>query len=309
MQPDSSIAALSFGCLSKKPDIRAKLVQTEPPAIKAWIPLINVCGTSEVRLTCVAISAAEYCSVYPGGFAIPEAGGGTTETDQISFTYNVDNNNNSLFTADGQPDITEDTTTNPRKGILTFTPAPNANGEATVSVTVKDSGQTPNGGVDTSATRTFTIKVDGINDSPVLSADGFLTADGSSGNFTAAPLLAIDEDVRDSAGTPVSTFLDTASVNDVEEGKPQGVAIVETDADVSKGVMVTRLDAKRPFMVGYRGRLIPSLTPTVAGKGSRYSSKPPSKGRRAVISPSPTSISLMPLTMGRSNVFATRIPT
>jgi hypothetical protein len=54
-------------------------------------------------------------------------------------------------------------------GTLTFTPAPNAHGSATVSVSLKDDGGTANGGVDTSATQTFTLTVVPINDPPVLS--------------------------------------------------------------------------------------------------------------------------------------------
>ncbi|WP_020468704.1 right-handed parallel beta-helix repeat-containing protein [Zavarzinella formosa] len=51
-------------------------------------------------------------------------------------------------------------------GTLTYTSAPNANGTATIQVRIKDSGTTDNGGVDTSATQTFTITVDPQNDAP-----------------------------------------------------------------------------------------------------------------------------------------------
>ena len=63
------------------------------------------------------------------------------------------------------------------------------------------------------------------------------------------------------------------------------------------------LGRSRPRMVGYRGRLIPSLTPTAAGMGSSYTSNPPSISRRARTTPPSasrsTSMPLMPLTMGR----------
>src|SRR5205823_5908533 len=52
------------------------------------------------------------------------------------------NSNNALFTS--QPAITS-------SGTLSFTPAPNANGTATVTVTLKDTGGTANSGNDTSA--------------------------------------------------------------------------------------------------------------------------------------------------------------
>ena len=51
-------------------------------------------------------------------------------------------------------------------GDLTYTPAPNANGSATVTLVAKDSGGTANGGVDTSAAQTFVINVTPVNDPP-----------------------------------------------------------------------------------------------------------------------------------------------
>jgi len=51
---------------------------------------------------------------------------------------------------------------------LTFTPADDANGIATVTVRLQDDGGTANGGIDTSATQTFTINVLSRNDAPTL---------------------------------------------------------------------------------------------------------------------------------------------
>ena len=51
-------------------------------------------------------------------------------------------------------------------GKLTFTPAANANGLATVTVTALDDGGTANGGTNTSAPSTFTITVLPVNDAP-----------------------------------------------------------------------------------------------------------------------------------------------
>ena len=53
-------------------------------------------------------------------------------------------------------------------GTLTYTPAPDANGSATITVVLKDNGGTLNGGVDTSAPQTFTINVTSVNDAPTL---------------------------------------------------------------------------------------------------------------------------------------------
>ena len=50
-------------------------------------------------------------------------------------------------------------------GSLKYTPVADQNGMATITVTVKDSGGTANGGVDT-RTRSFTITVNSVNDVP-----------------------------------------------------------------------------------------------------------------------------------------------
>ncbi|HEY2950993.1 MAG TPA: Ig-like domain-containing protein [Verrucomicrobiae bacterium] len=52
-------------------------------------------------------------------------------------------------------------------GTLTYTPAPDANGTAMVTVLLKDNGGTANGGRDTSAPQTFLITILPVNDPPV----------------------------------------------------------------------------------------------------------------------------------------------
>jgi len=90
------------------------------------------------------------------GWATGLSKGPANEADQtLSFT--TTNNNNALFSV--QPTIDSN-------GNLTYTPAVNANGTATVTVSIKDSGGTANGGVDTSITQTFTITVNPVNDLP-----------------------------------------------------------------------------------------------------------------------------------------------
>jgi hypothetical protein len=80
-------------------------------------------------------------------------------TQSVAFT--VSSNNPALFSA--QPAIAPN-------GALTYTPAPDANGAATVTVTAHDDGGTANGGSDTSAPQTFTITVDPVNDPPSFTA-------------------------------------------------------------------------------------------------------------------------------------------
>src|SRR5206468_546061 len=51
-------------------------------------------------------------------------------------------------------------------GVLTYTPAANQNGSATVTMALRDDGGTASGGVDQSATQSFVITVDPVNDAP-----------------------------------------------------------------------------------------------------------------------------------------------
>ena len=57
-------------------------------------------------------------------------------------------------------------------GTLTYTPAGNANGVATVNVTAHDDGGTANGGIDSSGSATFNVNVDAVNDAPSFNAGG-----------------------------------------------------------------------------------------------------------------------------------------
>src|SRR5205823_7997739 len=88
-------------------------------------------------------------------------GPGDESTQTVTFI--VSNNNNALF--QNQPALSS-------TGTLTYRPAANANGVATVTVQVQDSGGTANGGINTSAPQTFTITVTPVEDPPVLTAIG-----------------------------------------------------------------------------------------------------------------------------------------
>jgi len=93
------------------------------------------------------------------GWATAISAGPANESGQ-TVNFVVSNDNNALFSV--QPAISP-------TGTLTYTPAASAFGIANVSVTLHDNGGTANGGVDTSATQTFTISVErppnAVNDS------------------------------------------------------------------------------------------------------------------------------------------------
>lgn len=78
-------------------------------------------------------------------------------------TFVFDTNNPSLFAVGPQVVNLSGNT-----GALTFTPAPDANGIATVTVRLRDDGGTDRGGIDTSAPQTFTINVLSKNDAPTF---------------------------------------------------------------------------------------------------------------------------------------------
>ncbi len=94
------------------------------------------------------------------GWATAVSPGPASEAGQ-TVGFDVSAAQPSLFSA--QPAVAAD-------GTLTYTPAPDANGTATVTVRAVDDGGTANGGDDTSAPQTFTITVEPVDDAPSFAA-------------------------------------------------------------------------------------------------------------------------------------------
>jgi VCBS repeat-containing protein len=124
------------------------------------------------------------------GFATGMSAGPVDEGGQ-TLTFNVSNSNNALFSV--QPAIEAAT------GNLTYTPAANANGSATVTVTLSDNG----GGADTSPPQTFEIVVTAVNDEPSF-------------NLPAAPDQVVDQD---SGAQTVTGFATAISAGPNEAGQ------------------------------------------------------------------------------------------
>lgn len=144
------------------------------------------------------------------GWATAITKGPATATDEASqtLTFNVSNNNPNIFLVQPAIDAT---------GKLTYTPKPNSAGIATVTVSLKDSGGTANGGDDTSDSQTFTITVTGSNAPPVAVADTKTTTEGTA---TTINVLANDTDpdgdtltVNTTLITPPTAAMGTAVVN------------------------------------------------------------------------------------------------
>ena len=119
---------------------------------------------------------------------------GPADENGQTLSFEVTNNTNTaLFST--QPSIAPD-------GTLSYTPAANASGTATVSVKLKDDGGTANGGANESAVQTFTITVTAVNDAPDAVNDAKTTAEDTATNIN---VLANDTDV-DGDSLSVSSF-------------------------------------------------------------------------------------------------------
>lgn len=95
-----------------------------------------------------------------GSWATAISPGPASESSQ-SVSFSVSTDNPGLFSM--QPAVSPD-------GTLTYTPAGNANGVATVNVTAHDDGGTESGGIDSSGSATFNVTVDPVNDAPSFNA-------------------------------------------------------------------------------------------------------------------------------------------
>jgi len=87
-----------------------------------------------------------------------EVGPANESGQLLTMAFNVtDNTNPSLFST--LPAVDSDDN-------LTYTPAPDAHGDATITLVLNDGGGTTFGGVDTSVAKTFEITVNSVNDTP-----------------------------------------------------------------------------------------------------------------------------------------------
>ncbi len=125
------------------------------------------------------------------GWNTLRSAGPTNESGQV-LSFIVTDNNTGLFSA--RPAISP-------TGTLTFTPAPDANGSAIVSVRIHDDGGTANGGDDTSGVQTFTITVTPVPDTPVASP---VTTSTSEDTATSIPLTGTDVDGSNTTFTVLS---------------------------------------------------------------------------------------------------------
>ena len=87
---------------------------------------------------------------------------------------------------------------------LSFTPAANANGTVTITVTAQDDGGTANGGGATSGTLSFTIMIASVNDPPVANDDAYSVQQNSTLALNSAlGMLSNDTDLDGDALTAI----------------------------------------------------------------------------------------------------------
>jgi hypothetical protein len=144
------------------------------------------------------------------GWATNVSAGPANESSQTP-TFHTSTNNDALFSA--LPAI------DPASGDLTYQIAPNANGVATVTVSLSDDGGTANGGSDTSPNQTLTITVNPVNDPPVANGDSGATTEDT---FTNVSVLANDTDVDG----------DTLSINAIDTSGTVGTVTNNGDGTV-----------------------------------------------------------------------------
>jgi hypothetical protein len=129
---------------------------------------------------------------------------GTNESGQ-TVTFQVTNDTNAaLFSA--PPAISP-------TGTLTYTPAANANGTATITIDLKDDGGTANGGVDTSPTQTFVITVTAVNDAPSFTKGADQTVLENAGPQTVNPWATAVSAGPPDESTQTLTFQVTGNTN------------------------------------------------------------------------------------------------
>ncbi|MBK9654221.1 MAG: Ig-like domain-containing protein [Rhodanobacteraceae bacterium] len=109
-------------------------------------------------------------------------------------------------------------------GVLTYTPAANANGSATITLRIQDDGSSTPPNVNTSATQTFTITVNPVNDAPTLTAVSPPTVLEDAGPQTVANWAAFNPGPADEAGQTVLGYQISAISNAALFAVPPAVA-------------------------------------------------------------------------------------
>jgi large repetitive protein len=131
-------------------------------------------------------------------------------------SFEITNNTNPSLFASG-PSVSS-------VGVLSYTPAANQNGSATITLRIMDDGGTANGGINASATQTFTITVNPVNDAPAAQAKSY----NAQANMLISGLTGLLTGVTD-ADSGISGCTPTFSVAGVSATSPAGGIISNLD--------------------------------------------------------------------------------
>jgi large repetitive protein len=121
------------------------------------------------------------------GFATNMSAGPADEAGQV-LTFDV-----SVQSATGNLSFSTAPAIDPVSGNLTYAPAADASGVATINVTLSDNGGTANGGIDTSPMQSFTISVLFVNSAPTFTAGGDVDVLEDSGAYNQPWASAMDD--------------------------------------------------------------------------------------------------------------------
>ncbi|MHB9132351.1 MAG: tandem-95 repeat protein [Armatimonadota bacterium] len=190
-------------------------------------PVNEDCGAQTVANWATAISA------------------GPNEAGQLLDFQVTGNTNTALFSVGPAVDST---------GKLTYTPATDANGTATITLVLHDDGGIANGGVDTSAELIFTITVTAVNDPPVNTVAPSITGTPHVGQtLTANPGTWNDD--KDSRGPETisysyqwvrATAADGSGAEDLAGATNATYTVVMSDNGKYLSVKVTAIDSGTP---------------------------------------------------------------
>jgi hypothetical protein len=124
-----------------------------------------------------------------------------------------------VVTANSNPSLFSTAPAVSSLGVLSYTPAANANGSATITLKITDSGGTANGGINESLTQTFVINVTAVNDAPVLTLSTNVASAQYSDPIATVTVTATDVDnsgsqiVVSATGLPAGITLTRGSDN------------------------------------------------------------------------------------------------
>ncbi len=161
--------------------------------------------------------------ISPASVRPAQSGNITEDAQTVSFVI-TNNTNPGLFSS--APAINVVGASYPKTATLTYTPAANQNGTATITYHAHDDGGTVNGGVDNSADQTFTITVNAVNDPPVVVSPTSVTPFAVQANMKRTGLTGLLGNVNDNADNGVNGCVSTTfTVTNVSATSPAGGTI------------------------------------------------------------------------------------